>query len=130
MYIIVNDMSSLLHLPIGGRLLDHSRMIRLDTLEMMVTYLGDYPEGALKELEDTRGCHVRFGFFGEPVYTPCGCSSRGQDDAQVMHHRACSLRSYLMYLVCLSIFIYKNAYYSDVVYNKYFIYFDRIHEYN
>lgn len=52
------------------------------------------------------------------------------DDAQVLHHKACSYRSYLMYLVCTSILVDKCVYHVDVVYLRYFIDFKRIHEYN
>lgn len=52
------------------------------------------------------------------------------DDAQIMHHRACALKSYLMYLVGKSIFVDEISYYVDVVDLRYFIDFECIHEYN
>lgn len=51
--ITLDDVLCLLHLPIRGRLLDHSRITRYDALEMMVDYLGTDPYDALKEIKDT-----------------------------------------------------------------------------
>lgn len=50
-------------LPIRGRLLDHDRTIRDDTLEMMATYLRVDLGLSLKHMEDTRGCHAIFQFL-------------------------------------------------------------------
>lgn len=46
-----------------GILLDHSRIIKDETLEMIMTYLGADPEDALKKIEDTWGCYARFVFL-------------------------------------------------------------------
>lgn len=124
MSITLDDVSSLLHLWIKGRLLDHSRMSRPDALYMMVTYSGTDLEDDLKELEDTKGCHARFPFL-EKLYIHhlvVGVEIDG-DYAHVMHHRAYALRSYLMYFVSTSIFVDKSSCYIDVVYLRNFIYF-------
>lgn len=98
---------------------------------MMVAYLRVDPEDVLKALEDTRGCHARFAFLKKLyVHHLATTAEDDGDDAQVMHHRACALISYLMYLVVTSIFGDNNAYYVDVVYLIYLIDFERVHEYN
>lgn len=51
-----------------GKILRPLQDYRPDVLKMMVNYLGVEPEDALKEMEDTRGCHARFGFL-ESQYT-------------------------------------------------------------
>lgn len=50
-------------------------------------------------------------------------------DTQVLYHRVCALKLYLVYLVVTSIFVDKSAYYIDVVYLIYFIDIEWIHEY-
>lgn len=67
MSIIFDVVSSLLHLSIRGKLLYHSRMTRLDPLDMMVTYLEVDPSDFQKEMDDTRRCHARFLFL-EKLY--------------------------------------------------------------
>lgn len=106
-------------------------MTRLDAMDMMVNYLGDDPEDSLNKLEDTRGCHARYGFL-ENLYVHYLAATMevDGDDAQVINHISCALRSYLMYLVCKSTFMDKSAYYVDVVYFRYFIDFKWINEYN
>lgn len=55
---------------------------------------------------------------------------RDGDDARVVYHRGCVLRAYLMVLVDMSIFVDKNKTYIDVIYLRYYIYLERVHEYN
>lgn len=131
MSINLDDVSSMPRLLIKRILLDHSRMTRPEELEIMVTYLRDDLEDALKELEETRWCHTRFAFL-ENLYTyhPIAAVEADGDDALVMHHITCALRSYPMYLIGTSIFVDKIFYYVDVVYLKYIIDFEHIHEYN
>lgn len=97
----------------------------------MGNYLGAGLENALKNMEDTRECHARFGFL-ENLYAHHLVAEEevNSDDAHVVNHRACALRSYLMYLVGTSIFMDTSAYYIDVVYLGCFIDFEQIHEYN
>lgn len=61
-------MSCLLHLPIREKLLDHERISKDDTLELMVDYLGVGSEVALREMEKTSGARDRFEFL-KKVYT-------------------------------------------------------------
>lgn len=63
MSITLDGVSCLVHLPIMGRLLNHDRIIKNEALVMIMTYSGADPGDALKEIEDTRGCHVRSGFL-------------------------------------------------------------------
>lgn len=67
MYITLDNISCLLHLPIRGRLLDHSMINRADALDMKVAYLGAEPKDALKVIEVSKGYHARFGFI-ESLY--------------------------------------------------------------
>ncbi|KAI5420544.1 hypothetical protein KIW84_044371 [Lathyrus oleraceus] len=124
-------MSSLLHLPIGKRLLDHPRITIPDALNMMVTYLGADPSDVHKEMDGIIRFHARFAFLEKLyIYHLLAEVEVDGDDTKALHHRACPLRSYLIYLVDTSIFVDKSVYYVEVVYLRYFIDFERIHEYN
>lgn len=108
MSITLDDLSSLLHLLINGRLFDHSIMTRPQAHDMMMTYLGPDPADALKELYDNRWVHARFSFL-ENLHTHThhlvAAVEADGDNVNIVHHSACTLRSYLMYLVGMSIFV-------------------------
>lgn len=82
-------------------------------------------------MDETRGCHARFSFLDELYINHLDAVVEVDgDDSQVLHQRTCGLRSYLVYLVGTYIFVDKGVYYADVVYLRYFIDFEHIHEYN
>ncbi|XP_058726271.1 protein MAIN-LIKE 2-like [Vicia villosa] len=58
--ITLHDVTCLLHLPIRGRLLDHSGIQRVEAIEWMVDYLGMDPNMADYECGVTSGAHIRF----------------------------------------------------------------------
>lgn len=55
MSITLDDVSCLIHLQIRGGLIDHERITKDETLEMMVDYLGTKPREEKEELDKTRG---------------------------------------------------------------------------
>lgn len=98
---------------------------------MMVNYLGAKLEDTLKELEDTIGCHAIFGFLESQYTHHLAATMHVEGDSEhVMYHRACALRSYLLYLVGSSIFMDRSDYYLDVAYLRYFTDLKQIYEYN
>lgn len=62
MSITLDNVLCLLHLPIRGRLLDHWRITKDKTLNMMVDHLKADPGEAKDELDRTRGAHARFEY--------------------------------------------------------------------
>lgn len=58
MSITLDDVSCLLHIPIWGRLLKHSRTNESEALELMVNYLGADQSEAQEELDATRDAHA------------------------------------------------------------------------
>ncbi|XP_058784602.1 protein MAIN-LIKE 1-like [Vicia villosa] len=56
--ITLHDMACLLHLPIRGRLLDHSGIQRIEAIEWMVDYLGMDPNMADYECKAMSGAHI------------------------------------------------------------------------
>lgn len=53
MSITLDDVSCLLHFRIMGKCLDHNKINKDDTLEMMVDYMRADPWDSIKELEST-----------------------------------------------------------------------------
>ncbi|XP_058766151.1 protein MAIN-LIKE 2-like [Vicia villosa] len=131
MAITLDDVAFLLHLPIRGKLLDHSRIRRDEAVDMMVIYLGADPMEAQMQCEDTRGAYVKLYWFEtsykknlDLVDDPDG------NDLLVGYHRECALRCYFLFLVGTSMFVEKNVTNVDVAYLKYFIDLTAIHEWN
>lgn len=114
-----------------GRLLNYSILTRSETLDMIMQYLGFDPDDVQHEKDDTIGCHARFEFLERLYKYHMDVEVEvDDDDAHKIYHIICALRSYLLYLVGMSMFVDKSAYYVDVVYLRYFIDLGGIHEYN
>ena len=60
MTVTLDDVASLLHIPIDGMLLSHGSISRDEAVEWMEEYLGSSTSDALKEVEKTKGAHCRF----------------------------------------------------------------------
>lgn len=131
MSITLDNVSCLLHLPINGRFLDHGRVTKDDTIEMMVKYLGVDPKKAMKEVDRTRGARARFNFLRNIYANEIHRAEQTDGDTeQVAVHISYALREYLLFFVGTLIFMDKNATYTDIVYLRYFMDLQRIHEYN
>lgn len=63
MSITLDDVSGIQHLPIRRRLLNHSKISRVDALDMIFTYFGADPSEAQIEIDATRGTHARFSYL-------------------------------------------------------------------
>ncbi|XP_058746966.1 uncharacterized protein LOC131619945 [Vicia villosa] len=63
--ITLHDVQCLLHLPIRGSLLNHSRIQRVEAIEWMVDYLGMDPNMGDYECRETSGAHIRFSRLRE-----------------------------------------------------------------
>lgn len=61
--ITLDHVSCLVYFLIQGKLLNYSMIAILETLDIMVTYLGVDPRKSQHELDDTKGCHARFSFL-------------------------------------------------------------------
>lgn len=98
---------------------------------MMVNYLVADPRDAQQVMNDTRGCHAKFLFMERMFrYHLDATIEVDSYNALVAHHRVCALRPYLLYLVGMSKFMDKRAYYAVIVYLRYFINWERISKYN
>lgn len=61
--ITLDDVACLLHLPINGRLLVHSRISEHEDFDLMVTQFKADLAKIQGEIEDIMRCHVRFSFL-------------------------------------------------------------------
>jgi len=63
MTITLDDVASLLHIPIDGMLLSHGSISWEKAVELMETYLGSDTGDALIEVDKTKGAHCQFGYL-------------------------------------------------------------------
>lgn len=87
MFITLDDVSCLMHLPIKRKILNNWK-INIDyALEMMVDYLGVDPEVPTKEFEATRGAHAKFQFLKNNCIDELVRAEKAiDDDKQVAQH--------------------------------------------
>jgi len=121
--VTLDDVSCLLHLPIDGMLLSHESMTKGEAMDMMIQHLGADPGDALKEVTDTNRGHARFSYlrriFKEHILEQLGAYNEG-DMVLIRKLREQAPHIYLLYLVGITLFTDKSAYYVDVAYMKYF----------
>ncbi|XP_024628922.1 protein MAIN-LIKE 1-like [Medicago truncatula] len=63
--VTLDDVASLLHIPIDGMLLSHESVSRGEAMELMEKYLGSNTFDARTEVKMTKGEHCRFGYLEE-----------------------------------------------------------------
>ena len=109
MTITLDDVSSLLLIPVRGAFFTHPAMDRDLAMDVLVELLGVRPSEALAETIATRGAHVRFSWLRDVYDVKLG---------QQQYDRAA--RAFLLNLVGCTIFADKSATYVDVVYLELF----------
>src|SRR3954467_7141210 len=133
MTITLDDVQCLLHLPIRGPLLHHSRIQRVEAIEWMTLYLGMEHEVAHFECVTTSGPHVRFTtlstYFEHHLDAAAEAEGEG-DELFTQYHRGCALRCWYMHVVGAACFVDKSARYVDVTYLRYFMDLDTVHQWN
>lgn len=127
MPIILDNVSCLLHLLIQGKILNHSRTTKLEDLYMMVTYLSARLRKAQQELDNFEGAMLGFHFL-------LICMSiiwlQLQSQKVMMHGLHMCIE-----VISLSFgrdihFMDKSVIYIEVIYLRYFVDIQRIHNYN
>ncbi|XP_058774386.1 protein MAIN-LIKE 1-like [Vicia villosa] len=127
------DVACLLHLPIKGRLLDHSRIQRVKAIELMVDYLGMEPNMADYECKATSGAHIRFSNLKELYENHLVAAAESKQEGDRIfteYHHGCALRCWFMFLVGSALFMDKSVTYADMTYLRYFIDLTTVHEWN
>ncbi|KAJ1440386.1 Aminotransferase-like, plant mobile domain [Sesbania bispinosa] len=98
MTITLDDVSTLLHLPVTGRLFSLPAFSREDAKQLLVSALQVSPADAISETEITRGAYVRLSWLRD-VY-------KSNIESQNLNAAA---RAYLLHLVGCTIFADKSA---------------------
>src|SRR4051812_39869504 len=133
MTITLHDVQCLLHLPIKGPLLTHSKIQRVEAIEWMTLYLGMEHEVAHFECVTTSGPHVRFttlSCYFEHHLDAAADAEQAGDELFTQHHHGCALRCWYMHVVGAACFVDKNARYVGVAYLCYFMDLDTVHLWN
>src|SRR4051812_15171177 len=100
MTITLNYVQCLLHLPIRGPLLTHSKIQRVEAIEWMTLYLGMEQEVAHYECATTSGPHVRFTTLSTYFehHLDAAAKAEGADNALFTHyHHDCALQCWYMH---------------------------------
>ncbi|CAK8534514.1 unnamed protein product [Lathyrus sativus] len=117
MSIPLNDISCLLYLSIRGRFLHYGRMTKDEAVDMMVEHLGADPVKVLREVDMTKGAHVRFSFLKERFDEALVVAAQVNGDAQEVEiHMSHALRCYFLFLVSTMLFMDTGATYTDITY--------------
>ncbi|XP_058780623.1 protein MAIN-LIKE 1-like [Vicia villosa] len=99
--ITLHDVACLLHLPTRVRLLDHSRIQRVEAIEWMVDYLGMDPNMLDYECRATSGAHIRFSRLKEHYENHLVAVAESEEEGDglfVEYHYGCALRCWFMFL--------------------------------
>ena len=118
MTITLDDVSTLLHIPVTGKFFSHPVMSRDLACALLVSLLGVSLGEAMVETSATRGAYVRFSWLRD-VY-----AVQLQED-----HLENAARAFLLYLVGTTIFADKSSTYVSVVYLELFRDLDTVGRY-
>ncbi|XP_058780432.1 protein MAIN-LIKE 1-like [Vicia villosa] len=131
--ITLRDVAYLLHLPIRGRLLNHSRIQRVGAIEGIVDYLGMDPNMADYECRATSGAHITFSNLKELYENHLVAAAEFEQEGDRLfteYHRACTLRCWFMLLIGIALFVDKSKTYVDMTYLQYFIDLTTVDQWN
>ncbi|KAK2401798.1 protein MAIN-LIKE [Trifolium repens] len=122
--ITLDDIQCLLHLPITGRFLHHSRMRKDEGMDLLKRQLDIEEDIILHNFDKTKGCHIKYNQL-QAVYVQnkdaaLAAEEEGKPMEEIVVYRERCIKALLLYLVCCTIFSNKSQNYCDVVYLQYF----------
>jgi hypothetical protein len=122
--ITLDDIQCLLHLPITGRFLHHSRMRKDEAMDLLKRHLGVEEEVILLNFKKTKGCHIKYNQL-QAIYVQnkdaaLAAEKEKKPMEEIVFYRERCIKAFLLYLVCCTIFSNKSQNYCDVVYLQYF----------
>ncbi|KAK2408618.1 protein MAINTENANCE OF MERISTEMS [Trifolium repens] len=122
--ITLDDIQCLLHLPITGRFLHHSRMRKDEAMDLLKRHLGVEEEIILLNFKTTKGCHIKYNQL-QAIYVQnkdaaLAAEKENKPMEEIVFYRERCIKAFLLYLVCCTIFSNKSQNYCDVVYLQYF----------
>ncbi|XP_058747071.1 protein MAIN-LIKE 1-like [Vicia villosa] len=129
--ITLDDIACLLHLPIKGILLSHSRLTKEEAMEMLIEELGNDPTVALQEVKRTHEAHARYHTL-QQIYDVelLAAHQAVGEEVKADIHREWVFRCYLLYSIGTQLFVDTSSTYTDIVYLTYLSDIARVHEYN
>ncbi|CAJ2646660.1 protein MAIN-LIKE 1-like isoform X2 [Trifolium pratense] len=125
MTITLDDVSSLLHIPITGKMLDHNgtSCTKEDGEEMCVEYLNFPISKCKKEFQKMKGAHIGFkalkDLYLDNLKDALKAERLKKPAEDVEFLRECTIRCYLLYLIGATIFTNKSMQYVDVIFLTY-----------
>jgi len=124
MTITLDDVSCLLHIPVGGNLLFHESLSIHQGTEYLVNYLGLEFEESVAETKRLRSAHITYDTLLS-IYTSYLTEAKsyanqpGEEDSMEWYQTRCII-AFLLYLVGCTLFSDKADNSCCVVYLKYF----------
>jgi hypothetical protein len=122
--ITLDDIQCLLHLPITGRFLHHSRMRKDEAMDLLKRHLGVEEEVILLNFKKTKGCHIKYNQLQAVYVQNKDAALKAEKEKkpmeEIVFYRERCIKAFLLYLVCCTIFSNKSQNYRDVVYLQYF----------
>ncbi|GAU27523.1 hypothetical protein TSUD_147160 [Trifolium subterraneum] len=133
MTVTLDDVRHLLHLPIKGRLLDHTGIpTKVEGIELMISLIGSTEKEATHEVKTTKGAHAKFVYLRALVKKHKLVVKKADKDGDkdtLERYKGYIVRAYLLLLVGTTIFSNKAKSNVDLTCLKYFRDLDQIHTY-
>ncbi|XP_045791833.1 protein MAIN-LIKE 1-like [Trifolium pratense] len=128
--ITLDDVQCLLHIPIEGKFLNHGKMSRDEVAGMVNSFLGV----VMGHFAKMNRLHLRHSdveaIYSENHRLADKAVAEGKSAHEIKLYRDRSIRAFLLFLVCCTIFSNKSNYYVDVVYLQYFQDLSAVREWN
>jgi hypothetical protein len=121
MTVTLYDVSCLLHLPNGGRLLQHQSLRRAEGVGLMVKQLGSDASDALEETHITKGAHARTTYLKTHFkYLVERVANFVAEEDEAKSHQNFAVRTYLLMLVGCTFFADNSKNVVHLFYLEYF----------
>ncbi|XP_045791804.1 protein MAIN-LIKE 1-like [Trifolium pratense] len=132
--ITLDDVQCLLHIPIEGKFLNHGKMSRDEAADMVNSFLGVDRNVVMGHFAKMNGLHLKHSDVEDIYSVNHGLADKAVAEGKSAHeiklYRDRSIRAFLLFLVCCTIFSNKSSYYVDVVYLQYFQDLSAVREWN
>jgi hypothetical protein len=125
MTVTLDNVSSLLHLPFDGKMLNHSgTTCKIDEgADMCEEFLNFSREDCKQEFAKTNGAHIGFPKLQEIYHANLNLALKAENDKEAEHvvvwYREATIRAFLLYLLGATIFTNKSGQYVDVIFLTY-----------
>ncbi|XP_045795352.1 protein MAIN-LIKE 1-like [Trifolium pratense] len=125
MTITLDDVSCLLHIPISGKMLNHlGTCCTVEEGEDMCEEFLNFSRADCKEeFAKMKGAHIGYpkllDIYGDNLKLALAAENNREEPHVVQYYRECTVRAFLLYLICSTIFTNKSGQYADVIFLTY-----------